>query len=63
MTLPFVMHGLWCTHRDCFSDVTRKSDDQILQEMIDFYLYAIRPQPENPEFPAGSRITLSVASA
>jgi AcrR family transcriptional regulator len=43
LSAPFVMHGLWCSHRDCFADVARKSDEQILQEMIDFYLYAIRP--------------------
>src|SRR4051812_44591077 len=44
LSAPFVMHGLWCSHRECFSDVAKKTDEQILQEMIDFYLYAIRPQ-------------------
>ena len=43
LSAPFVMHGLWCSHRECFADVARRSDDQILQDMIDFYLYAIRP--------------------
>ena len=42
LSAPFVMHGLWCSHRECFSDVAKKSDEQILQEMVDFYLYAIR---------------------
>ena len=43
LTAPFVMHGLWCTHRECFASVAKKSDDQILDELIQFYLYAIRP--------------------
>jgi hypothetical protein len=43
LSAPFVMHGLWCSHRECFSDVAKKSDEQVLQEMIEFYLYAIRP--------------------
>lgn len=47
LSAPFVMHGLWCSHRECFGDVAKKSDEQILQEMIDFYLYAIRPRPED----------------
>jgi AcrR family transcriptional regulator len=43
LTAPFVIHGLWCTHRDCFSSVAKKSDDEVLDELMDFYLYAIRP--------------------
>ena len=42
LTAPFVMHGLWCTHRECFSSVAKKSDEQILDELMQFYLYAIR---------------------
>jgi AcrR family transcriptional regulator len=42
LTAPFVIHGLWCTHRDCFSSVAKKSDDEVLDELMDFYLYAIR---------------------
>lgn len=45
LTAPFVMHGLWCTHRECFSSVAKKSDEQILDELIQFYLYAIRSAP------------------
>jgi len=43
LTAPFVMHGLWCTHRECFSSVAKKTDDEVLDELIQFYLYAIRP--------------------
>jgi hypothetical protein len=36
------MHGVWCGHRECFSPVAKKSDAQVLDEIIDFYLNAIR---------------------
>jgi hypothetical protein len=45
LAAPFVIHGLWCTHRDCFSSVATKSDDEVLDELVDFYLHAIRPLP------------------
>ncbi len=48
LTGPFVMHGLWCTHRECFTSVAKKTDDQILEELIDFYLHAIRPCDVEP---------------
>ena len=43
LTAPFVMHGLWCSHRECFASVAGQTDDQVLAQLIDFYLYAIRP--------------------
>lgn len=43
LTAPFVMHGLWCTHRECFSSVAKKTDAEVLDELMQFYLYAIRP--------------------
>jgi AcrR family transcriptional regulator len=39
---PLVMHGVWCGHRECFAPVAKKSDAQVLDEIIDFYLNAIR---------------------
>ena len=45
LAAPFVIHGLWCTHRDCFSSVAAKSDDEVLDELMAFYLHAIRPLP------------------
>jgi AcrR family transcriptional regulator len=42
LTAPFVMHGLWCTHRECFASVAKKTDAQILDELMQFYLHAIR---------------------
>lgn len=47
LSAPFVMHGLWCTHRECFTSVAKKTDDQVLDEMMQFYLYAIRPCDAN----------------
>jgi AcrR family transcriptional regulator len=47
LTAPFVMHGLWCTHRECFSSVAKKTDDEVLDELMQFYLYAIRPCDAN----------------
>src|ERR1043166_9581436 len=31
---PIVMHGFWCSHRDCFPWVAGKSDDQVFDELI-----------------------------
>ena len=43
LTAPFVMHGLWCSHRECFASVAGQTDEQVLTGLMDFYLYAIRP--------------------
>lgn len=47
LSAHFVMHGLWCTHRECFTSVAKKSDEQVLDELMQFYLYAIRPCDAN----------------
>jgi AcrR family transcriptional regulator len=47
LTAPFVMHGVWCTHREFFESVALKSDEQVLEELIDFSLHALRArEPE-----------------
>jgi len=43
LTAPFVIHGLWCRHREFFASVSKKTDDQVLEELMQFYLYAIQP--------------------
>jgi AcrR family transcriptional regulator len=43
LTAPFVIHGLWCTHREHFAGVAKKTDDQVLDELIQFYFHAIKP--------------------
>jgi AcrR family transcriptional regulator len=54
LTAPFVMHGLWCTHRECFASVAKKTDEQVLEELMQFYLYAIRPRERDPQTPANA---------
>jgi AcrR family transcriptional regulator len=38
-----VKHGMWCSRRETWPDLAQRSDDQILEEIIDFYLHGIRP--------------------
>ena len=45
ITAPFVMHGLWCTHRECFTSVAKGSDEQVLDELMQFTLHAITARP------------------
>jgi AcrR family transcriptional regulator len=40
-----LMHALWCQHRDLFKATANKTDEQVLDEVLDFYLHAIRPVP------------------
>jgi AcrR family transcriptional regulator len=52
LTAPFVMHGLWCTHREYFASVAAKSDEQVLDELIDFSLHALKArEPEGRAAP------------
>jgi AcrR family transcriptional regulator len=50
LTAPFVMHGVWCTHREFFASIAMKSDQQVLAELIDFSLHAL--QTREPRGPA-----------
>jgi len=43
LTAPIMMHGLWCTHRDCFPSVASRTDEQLIEELVQFYLAALRP--------------------
>jgi hypothetical protein len=40
-----LMHALWCSHRDLFKATANKTDEQVLDEVLDFYLHAIRLAP------------------
>jgi hypothetical protein len=51
----FVMHGLWCTHRECFESVAQKTDDQVLGEILEFFLHAIRPSGTSPDAPSTAK--------
>ena len=39
------MHAMWCSHRDLFKSTANKSDEQVVAEVLDFYLHAIRSAP------------------
>ena len=38
-----VKHGMWCSRRETWPDLAQRTDDQILEEIMEFYLCAIRP--------------------
>jgi AcrR family transcriptional regulator len=40
-----LMHGMWCSHRDLFKATANKTDEQVIDEVLDFFLHAIRPAP------------------
>lgn len=40
-----LMHAMWCSHRDLFKATANKTDEQVLDEVLDFYLHAIRTAP------------------
>jgi AcrR family transcriptional regulator len=52
---PVAMHGFWCSHRECFTAVAKKTDSEVLDEILQFYLHAIRanapaePAPRGPQ--------------
>lgn len=50
-----LMHALWCNHRDLFSAVANRSDEQVLEELLEFYLNALRPGPSPARPPANAR--------
>jgi len=50
-----MMHSIWCTRRQFFPALAIATDDDIRNELLDFYLHALRPdhqvsrQPDSPE--------------
>jgi AcrR family transcriptional regulator len=41
---PIVMiHAVWCNHRDLFKMTANRTDEQVLDEVLSFYLNAMRP--------------------
>jgi AcrR family transcriptional regulator len=43
-----IMHGQWCAHRELFVLVARLSDDEVLAQITEFYLAAVRA-PSAPD--------------
>lgn len=44
-----VKHGLWCGRRALWPDLAQRTDEHILHEITDFYLFAIRPDAGNAQ--------------
>lgn len=40
-----LMHALWCNHRDLFRSIAGRTDDEVVDELLAFYLQAIRSAP------------------
>jgi len=45
LTSTFLVHGLWCTHRQLCSHIEGRSDEQVFAELTDFALTALTPRP------------------
>jgi len=41
LTSMFLMHGLWCSNRQCFPHLAQRSDEQVLEELMAFALSAL----------------------
>jgi AcrR family transcriptional regulator len=53
LSAPFVMHGIWCRHREAFPWMARKTDDEVLAEMI---TYAVTTLSSSPVSKARKRV-------
>jgi AcrR family transcriptional regulator len=45
---PLVMHGVWCGHRECFGPVANIDDEQVFEQILGFFLSAIRSPERTP---------------
>lgn len=50
-----LMHAMWCSHRDLFKATANRTDEQVLDEVLNFYLHAIRPAPVQKKARANDR--------
>jgi AcrR family transcriptional regulator len=41
LSAPFVMHAIWCRHSEAFTWMKKRSDDEVLAELMQFNLGAI----------------------
>jgi AcrR family transcriptional regulator len=44
-------HAMWCSKREFFPGLTERTDDQVRDEIIDFFLHALRPDAETTGAP------------
>jgi AcrR family transcriptional regulator len=45
LSAPFVMHGIWCRHSDAFTWMSKMSDADVLEDLINFNLASICIKP------------------
>jgi AcrR family transcriptional regulator len=45
LTSTFLVHGLWCTHRQLCPHIAGRSDEQVFAELTEFALTALTPRP------------------
>jgi AcrR family transcriptional regulator len=38
LSAPFVLHGIWCRHREAFTWMGKKSDDEVFAELMSYNL-------------------------
>jgi len=46
MGAMYSMHALYCSNRQAFPDLQTKTDDQVFEQIADFYLHALRACPQ-----------------
>ena len=46
LTPLLVMHALWCNHADVFKATVHRSDDEVLEDILGFYLRSMKPDSE-----------------
>ena len=56
-------HAMWCSKRQFFPGLDRRTDDDVRDELIEFYLHALRPNPSAAPTSSASISPASSASA
>lgn len=57
LSAPFVLHGIWCQHREAFTWMGKKSDDEVFAELMSYNLSTLcmPPAPKRRKRAARSR--------
>jgi AcrR family transcriptional regulator len=45
LSAPFVLHGIWCRHREAFTWMEKRTDADVLEELVAFSLDAVCINP------------------
>lgn len=45
LSAPFVMHGIWCGHREAFTWMAKKSDDEVFADLMTYNLSTLCMPP------------------